>query len=130
MMARTTRSKRKMATTGDAHTSSTSLLANTAASPFIDGNTSSGYTTESYSFNYTEIVNSLGVGYSLDDLNYTELWIDVWNTTESSNVTERINATVLPHSGSCDEWESAQHKLFQVRNCRVLKSNIFVSLTL
>ncbi|XP_015108580.1 blood vessel epicardial substance [Diachasma alloeum] len=115
-MARTTRSKRKMANPGDAHTSASSLLTSTTASPFIDTNASSSYATEGYSFNYTEIVSSLGGGYSLDDVNYTELWIDVWNTTERSNVTERLNATVLPHGGYCDEWESAQHKLFQVAN--------------
>ncbi|XP_011300277.1 blood vessel epicardial substance-like [Fopius arisanus] len=115
-MARTTRSKRKMANTSDAQTSASSLLANTTAGPFIDANVSTSYATEGYSFNYTEIVNSLGGGYSLDSVNYTELWIDVWNTTERSNTTARLNATILPHGGYCDEWESAQHKLFQAAN--------------
>lgn len=51
----------------------------------------------------------------MEDLNYTELWVDVWNSTEASNVTERLNNTVLPSGGAyCDEWEAAQHKLFQV----------------
>ena len=111
-MARTTRQRRKMANTTDAPTSASSLLSSTTSTPFDGSSVSVTYPTESYSFNYSGLAN-LG-GYSLDDLNYTELWVDVWNGTEASNVTERLNATVLPPGGYCDEWESAQHKLFQV----------------
>ncbi|KAK0171949.1 hypothetical protein PV328_005335 [Microctonus aethiopoides] len=114
-MARTARSRRKMANTSDTPTSASSLLSTTTTTPFIDATTSTSYTSENYSFNYSHIANSLAVGYSLDDLNYTELWIDVWNHTEANNVTERLNSTALPPGGYCDEWEAAQHKLFQVR---------------
>ncbi|KAK0180117.1 hypothetical protein PV327_005791 [Microctonus hyperodae] len=116
VMARTARSRRKMANTSDTPTSASSLLSTTTTTPFIDATTSTSYTSENYSFNYSHIANSLGVGYSLDDLNYTELWIDVWNHTEANNVTERLNSTALPPGGYCDEWEAAQHKLFQAAN--------------
>lgn len=128
-MARTARSRRKMANTTDTgHTvTGTSLLSTSNSTSFIDGSSTTyptaPYSSESYSsFNYTSLANSFGVGgvggvggYALDDLNYTELWIDVWNNTEATNVTQRLNSTVLPPLGGyCDEWESAQHKLFQV----------------
>lgn len=112
VMARTTRQRRKMANTTDAPTSASSLLSSTTSTTFDGASASVTYPSEGYNFNYSGLVN-LG-GYSLDDLNYTELWVDVWNGTEASNVTERLNATVLPSGGYCDEWESAQHKLFQV----------------
>lgn len=112
-MARTTRQRRKMANTTDVPTSASSLLTSTGSTPFDATSATVTYPTDGYySFNYSGLVN-LG-GYSLDELNYTELWVDAWNGTETSNVTERLNATVLPPGGYCDEWESAQHKLFQV----------------
>ena len=112
VMARTTRSRRKMANTTDAPSPASSLLSSTTTAPFTSP-TSATYSTEGYTFNYTGLP-SLG-GYSLEDLNYTELWVDVWNSTEASNVTERLNTTVLSSGGGyCDEWEAAQHKLFQV----------------
>lgn len=47
--------------------------------------------------------------------------MDVWNSTEASNATERLNTTVLSSGGGyCDEWEAAQHKLFQVSFCNEL----------
>lgn len=111
-MARTTRSRRKMANTTDAPSPASSLLSSTTTTPFT-GPTSTTYSTEGYTFNYSGLP-SLG-GYSFEDLNYTELWVDVWNSTEASNATERLNATVLSSGGGyCDEWEAAQHKLFQV----------------
>lgn len=113
-MARTTRSRRKMANTTDAPSPASSLLSSTTTTPFT-GPTSTTYSTEGYTFNYSGLP-SLG-GYSFEDLNYTELWVDVWNSTEASNATERLNTTVLSSGGGyCDEWEAAQHKLFQVRN--------------
>ncbi|XP_057325929.1 blood vessel epicardial substance-like isoform X1 [Microplitis mediator] len=122
-MARTVRSRRKMANTTDTATvTGSSLLSTTSSTSFIDATNTSypttSYPTESYSsFNYSSLANSFAVGgYSLDDLNYTELWIDVWNNTEATNVTERLNSTVLPSGGYCDEWEAAQHKLFQAAN--------------
>ncbi|XP_043275255.1 blood vessel epicardial substance-like [Venturia canescens] len=114
-MARTTRQRRKMANTTDVPTSASSLLTSTGSTPFDATSATVTYPTDGYyNFNYSGLVN-LG-GYSLDELNYTELWVDVWNGTETSNVTERLNATVLPPGGYCDEWESAQHKLFQAAN--------------
>ncbi|XP_031837830.1 popeye domain-containing protein 1-like [Nomia melanderi] len=113
-MARTTRSRRKMANTTDAPSPASSLLSSTTTTPFSSP-TSTSYSTEGYTFNYSGLP-SLG-GYSLEDLNYTELWADVWNSTEASNVTERLNTTVLSSGGGyCDEWEAAQHKLFQAAN--------------
>ncbi|XP_071875914.1 popeye domain-containing protein 1-like isoform X2 [Bombus fervidus] len=113
-MARTTRSRRKMANTTDAPSPASSLLSSTTTTPFTSP-TSTSYSTEGYTFNYSGLP-SLG-GYSLEDLNYTELWVDVWNSTEASNVTERLNTTVLSsEAGYCDEWEAAQHKLFQAAN--------------
>lgn len=113
-MARTTRSRRKMANTTDAPSPASSLLSSTTTTPFTSP-TSTSYSTEGYTFNYSGLP-SLG-GYSLEDLNYTELWVDVWNSTEASNVTERLNTTVLSSgAGYCDEWEAAQHKLFQVNS--------------
>lgn len=113
-MARTTRSRRKMANTTDAPSPASSLLSSTTTTPFTSP-TSISYSTEGYTFNYSGLP-SLG-GYSLEDLNYTELWVDVWNSTEASNVTERLNTTVLSSgAGYCDEWEAAQHKLFQVNS--------------
>ncbi|XP_034945749.1 blood vessel epicardial substance-like [Chelonus insularis] len=114
-MARTARSRRKMANTSDAATSASSLLSTTSSTPFIEGTITGGYASDNYSFNYS-LANSFGVGYSLDDLNYTELWIDVWNSTVASNVTGRLNSTTLSSGGYCDEWEAAQHKLFQAAN--------------
>lgn len=108
-MARIARSRRKMANTSTAPRSASNLLSST--SPLLNLTTSS----TSYNINFSGIANSLGVsGYSLEDLNYTELLIDSWNATEINNVTDKFNATVLPSSGYCDEWEAAQHKLFQV----------------
>lgn len=114
VMARTTRSRRKMANTTDAPSAASSLLSSTTTTPFT-GPTSTTYSTEGYTFNYSGLP-SLG-GYSFEDLNYTELWVDVWNSTEASNATERLNTTVLSSGGGyCDEWEAAQHKLFQVNS--------------
>ena len=122
-MARTTRSRRKMANTTDAPSPASSLLSSTTTAPFISP-TSTTYSTEGYTFNYTGL-SSLG-GYSLEDLNYTELWVDVWNSTEASNVTERLNTTVLSSGGGyCDEWEAAQHKLFQVYTSSLSINSIF-----
>lgn len=113
VMARATRSRRKMANTTDAHSPASSLLSSTTTTPFTSP-TSTTYSTEGYTtFNYSGLP-SLG-GYSLEDVNYTEFWVDVWNSTEASNATERLNTTVLSSGGGyCDEWEAAQHKLFQV----------------
>lgn len=115
-MARVTRPRQKMANTTDSPTTAGgSLLSSSTTTPFPTSSTSAAtYSSEGYTFNYSGLPN-LG-GYSLDDFNYTELWLDVWNGTEVSNVTERLNATVLlPPGGYCDEWEAAQHKLFQVK---------------
>ncbi|XP_076686879.1 popeye domain-containing protein 1-like [Andrena cerasifolii] len=114
-MARATRSRRKMANTTDAPSPASSLLSSTTTTPFTSP-TSTTYSTEGYTtFNYS-VLPSLG-GYSLEDVNYTEFWVDVWNSTEASNVTERLNTTVLSSGGGyCDEWEAAQHKLFQAAN--------------
>lgn len=118
VMARVTRSRRKMANTTDAPSPASSLLSSTTTTPFT-GPTSTTYSTEGYTFNYSGLP-SLG-GYSFEDLNYTELWVDVWNSTEASNATERLNTTVLSSGGGyCDEWEAAQHKLFQVSFCNEL----------
>ncbi|KAL6266233.1 blood vessel epicardial substance-like [Pogonomyrmex barbatus] len=115
-MARTTRPRQKMANTTDSPaTTGGSLLSSSTTTPFTTSSTSAAtYSSEGYPFNYSGLPN-LG-GYSLDDFNYTELWSDVWNGTEVSNVTERLNATVLMPGGYCDEWEAAQHKLFQAAN--------------
>ncbi|KAG6795840.1 blood vessel epicardial substance-like isoform X1 [Apis mellifera caucasica] len=103
-----------MANTTDAPSPASSLLSSTTTTPFT-GPTSTTYSTEGYTFNYSGLP-SLG-GYSFEDLNYTELWVDVWNSTEASNATERLNTTVLSSGGGyCDEWEAAQHKLFQAAN--------------
>lgn len=119
-MARTTRSRRKMANTSDAPSTASSLLSSTTTTPFSNP-TSTTYSTEDYTFNYSDLANF--AGYSLDELNHTGLWIDVWNGTEvADNVTERLNATVLIPGGYCDEWEAAQHKLFQVSSCWVFFS--------
>ncbi|XP_015601976.1 blood vessel epicardial substance [Cephus cinctus] len=111
-MARTVRPRRKMANTSDAPSSASSLLSSTSSSngPFSSSTTSSTtYNSDGYGYsNYS--------GYLFGDLNYTELWVDVWNSTEVSNVTERLNSTIAPPGGYCDEWESAQHKLFQAAN--------------
>ncbi|XP_012277107.1 blood vessel epicardial substance [Orussus abietinus] len=112
-MARTARPRRKMANTSDASTSA-SLLSTSSTTPTFSSSPTASYPTEGYSVNYTGLGN-LG-GYSLNDLNYTGLWVDVWNSTEVSNVTERLNATALTPGGYCDEWEAAQHKLFQTAN--------------
>lgn len=121
-MARTTtRERRKMANTSDAPSSASSLLTGSTKSTFGGGpttpvpSTTTFYSTyEGYTFNYTGLDNGLG-GYTLDDLsNYTELWVDVWNKSEGINITERLNATFSTPGSSCDEWEAAQHKLFQV----------------
>lgn len=115
MMARVTRPRQKMANTTDSSaTTGGSLLSSSSTTPFTTSSTSSAtYSSESYTLNYSGLPN-LG-GYSLDDFNYTELWMDVWNGTEVNNVTERLNATVMIPDGYCSEWETAQHKLFQVR---------------
>lgn len=112
-MARTTRSRRKMANTSDAPSTASSLLSSTTTTTPFSNPTSTTYSTEGYTFNYSDLVNF--AGYSLDELNHTGLWVDVWNGTEGTdNVTEKLNATVLIPGGYCDEWEAAQHKLFQV----------------
>lgn len=112
-MARVTRPRQKMANTTDSPaTAGGSLLSSSTTTPFPTSTSVATYSSESYPFNYSGLPN-LG-GYSLDDFNYTELWLDVWNGTEVSNVTEKLNATVLS-GGYCDEWEAAQHKLFQVK---------------
>ncbi|XP_025160590.1 uncharacterized protein LOC105187455 isoform X3 [Harpegnathos saltator] len=114
-MARYTRPRRRMANTTDSSaTTGDSLLSSSTTAPFTAPSTSASYSSEGYTFNYSGLP-SLG-GYSLDDLNYTELWVDVWNGTEVNNVTERLNTTVLIPDGYCDEWEAAQHKLFQAAN--------------
>ncbi|XP_014467839.1 PREDICTED: blood vessel epicardial substance-B-like [Dinoponera quadriceps] len=114
-MARFTRPRRRMANTTDsAATTGDSLLSSSTTAPFTTPSTSASYSSEGYTFNYSGLP-SLG-GYSLDDLNYTELWVDVWNGTEVNNVTERLNTTVLRPDSYCDEWEAAQHKLFQAAN--------------
>ncbi|KAG7208489.1 hypothetical protein KM043_014715 [Ampulex compressa] len=102
-----------MANTTDAPSPASSLLSSSTTTPFTS-QTSTTYSTEGYTFNYSGLPNL--AGYSLDDLNYTELLVDVWNGTEASNVTERLNATVPIPGGYCDEWEAAQHKLFQAAN--------------
>ncbi|KAF7391958.1 hypothetical protein HZH68_011501 [Vespula germanica] len=103
-----------MANTSDAPSTASSLLSSTTTTPFSNP-TSTTYSTEGYTFNYSDLANF--AGYSLDELNHTGLWIDVWNGTEvADNVTERLNATVLIPGGYCDEWEAAQHKLFQAAN--------------
>lgn len=116
VMARVTHPRRKMANTTDSPAtvgggllSSSTTAASFTATPASATYSSEGYTTLNYS----------GLGGYSDDLNYTELWVDVWNVTEVNNVTERLNATVLLPYGYCDEWEAAQHKLFQV-SCREL----------
>lgn len=114
VMARITRPRQKMANTTDSPaTAGSSLLS--SSTPFPTSSTSAAtYSSENYTFNYSGLPN---LGYSLNDFNYTELWstYDVWNGTEVSNVTERLNTTVLLSGGYCDEWEAAQHKLFQVK---------------
>ncbi|XP_066593938.1 blood vessel epicardial substance-B-like [Prorops nasuta] len=113
-MARRKRSRGKMANTSEAPTSVGRLLSGTS-STFTSPAPYTSYTSESYGgFNYTGL-SSL-TGYTLDDSNYTELWMNVWNVTEASNVTERLNATALAPGSYCDEWEAAQHKLFQAAN--------------
>jgi len=114
VMARITRPRQKMANTTDSPTTAgSSLLSSSTTTPFPTSSTSAAtYSSENYTFNYSGLPN-LG-GYSLNDFNYTELWL-VWNSTEVSNVTERLNTTVLLSGGYCDEWEAAQHKLFQVK---------------
>ncbi|XP_050447401.1 blood vessel epicardial substance-like [Cataglyphis hispanica] len=116
VMARVTRPRQKMANTTDSPaTAGGSLLSSSTTTPFTTSSTSAAtYSSEGYTLNYSGLP-SLG-GYSLDDLNYTELWLDVWNGTEVNNITERLNATVLIPGGYCDEWEAAQHKLFQAAN--------------
>ncbi|XP_011332882.1 blood vessel epicardial substance isoform X6 [Ooceraea biroi] len=115
-MARVTRTRLKMANTTDSSaTAPGSLLSSSTTAPFTTPSTSvASYSSESYTLNYSGL-SSLG-SYSLDDLNYTELWMDVWNGTQINNVTERLNATILVPGGYCDEWEAAQHKLFQAAN--------------
>lgn len=115
-MARVTRTRLKMANTTDSSaTTGSSLLSSSTTAPFTTPSTSAAtYSSEGYTLNYSGL-SSLG-SYSLDDLNYTELWMDVWNGTQINNVTERLNATVLIPGGYCDEWEAAQHKLFQAAN--------------
>ncbi|XP_077267794.1 popeye domain-containing protein 1-like isoform X1 [Temnothorax americanus] len=115
-MARVTRPRQKMANTTDSPaTAGGSLLSSSTTTSFPTSSTSTAsYSNESYTFNYSGLPN-LG-GYSLDDFNYTELWLDVWNGTEVSNVTERLNATVLSPGGYCDKWDPVQHKLFQLAN--------------
>lgn len=104
-----------MANTTDAPSAASSLLSSTTTTPFTGPTSTTYYSTEGYTFNYSGLP-SLG-GYSFEDLNYTELWVDVWNSTEASNATERLNTTVLSSGGGyCDEWEAAQHKLFQVNS--------------
>ncbi|XP_011697432.1 PREDICTED: blood vessel epicardial substance-like [Wasmannia auropunctata] len=115
-MARVTGPPQKMANTTDSPaTAGGSLLSSSTTTPFPTASTSAAtYSSEGYTFNYSGLPN---LGGSLDDFNYTELWLDVWNnSTEGSNVTERLNATVLLPGGYCDEWEAAQHKLFQAAN--------------
>ncbi|XP_043467744.1 blood vessel epicardial substance-like isoform X2 [Leptopilina heterotoma] len=112
-MARTTRTRRKMANTTGSPTSTGSLLSTPSTIPFTNS-TSATYSTEGYIFNYSGLASQ--EGYLLNDLNYTELWVDVWNSTEASNITERLNVTILSTESYCDEWESAQHKLFQAAN--------------
>lgn len=104
---------KKMANTTDSPAmAGGSLLSSSTTTPFSTSSTSTAtYSSEDYTFNYSGLPN-LG-GYSLDDFNYT--WPD-WNGTEVSNVTERLNATVLLAGSYCDEWEAAQHKLFQAAN--------------
>jgi len=105
-------------TTDSPATTGGNLLSSSTTTPFPTSSTSvATYSSEGYTFNYSGLPNLSS--YSLDDFNYTELWLDVWNGTEVSNVTERLNATVLLPGGYCDEWEAAQHKLFQVKNRRI-----------
>lgn len=112
-MARTTRTRRKMANTTGSPSSTGSLLSTPSTTPFTTSTTAT-YSTEGYIFNYSGLASQ--DGYLLNDMNYTELWVDVWNSTEASNITERLNVTILSAESYCDEWESAQHKLFQVIN--------------
>lgn len=112
VMARVTRTRRKMANTTGAPSSSGSLLSIPSTTPYTTS-TSATYSTEGFIFNYSGLASQ--EGYSFNDLNYTELFVDVLNSTEAGYITERLNITI-PSSGSyCDEWESAQHKLFQVK---------------
>ncbi|XP_071625704.1 popeye domain-containing protein 3-like isoform X2 [Temnothorax longispinosus] len=132
-MARVTRPRQKMANTTDSPATAGGSLLSSSTTPFPTSSTSTAsYSNESYTFNYSGLPN-LG-GYSLDDFNYTELWLDVWNGTEVSNVTERLNATVLSPGSYCNEWEANQSKLFQAANIffaaaflvpRSLKASIF-----
>ncbi|XP_012534851.1 uncharacterized protein LOC105835820 isoform X3 [Monomorium pharaonis] len=107
-MARITRPRQKMANTTDSSaTTGGSLLSSSTTTPFSTSSTSAATYSSESTFNYSGLPN-LG-GYSLDDFNYTELWL-------VNNVTERLNVTVLSPGGYCDEWEAAQHKLFQTAN--------------
>ena len=120
-MARTTRTRRKMANTTGAPSSTGSLLSTPSTTPFTTS-TSATYSTEGYIYNYTGLASQ--ENYTLNDLNYTELWVDAWNSTEACNFTERLNVTILSTGNYCDEWEAAQHKLFQVKSNKVeQKSN-------
>jgi hypothetical protein len=103
-----------MANTTDSSATAGGLLSSSTAPFSTSSMSAASYSSEGYILNYSGLP-SLD-SYSLDDLNYTELWLDVWNGTQINNVTERLNATVLVAGGYCAEWEAAQHKLFQVRS--------------
>lgn len=114
VMARVTRLRQKMANATDSPaTAASNLLSSSTTTSFTTSTSAATYSSEGYTLNYSGL-SGLG-GYSLNDFNYTELWLDVWNSTEINNVTEKLNATVLISGGYCVEWEAAQHKLFQVR---------------
>ncbi|XP_020279166.1 blood vessel epicardial substance-like isoform X2 [Pseudomyrmex gracilis] len=114
-MARVTRLRQKMANATDSSaTAASNLLSSSTTTSFTTSTSAATYSTEDYTLNYSSLPG-LG-GYSLNDFNYTALWLDVWNSTEINNVTEKLNATVLISGGYCVEWEAAQHKLFQAAN--------------
>ncbi|KAH0949603.1 hypothetical protein HN011_004712 [Eciton burchellii] len=109
-----TRTRSRMANTTDSSATAGGLLSSSTAPFSTSSMSAASYSSEGYILNYSGLP-SLD-SYSLDDLNYTELWLDVWNGTQINNVTERLNATVLVAGGYCAEWEAAQHKLFQAAN--------------
>ncbi|XP_033227883.1 blood vessel epicardial substance-like [Belonocnema kinseyi] len=112
-MARVTRTRRKMANTTGAPSSSGSLLSTPSTTPFTTS-TSATYSTQGFIFNYSGLASQ--EGYSLNEVNYTQLFVDILNSSETGNFTERLNITILSSGSYCDEWESAQHKLFQAAN--------------
>lgn len=110
-----------MANTSDVPSSTGSFISTSSTAPFVIS-TSTPNSTESYGFNFTD--DASPSNYFQNDLNVTSFLLDTLNSTLPGKVITKLNSTSSPED-SCNDWEVAQHKLFQVIKTFFFKQNIF-----